>query len=219
MNFDALIFDIDGTLWDSCEAVRQSWQLSLRRRYGCFGSPDLEQVRSIMGLGPDEIAAKLFSRFGSRAREVFDALSEDECAYLAAHGAALYPGVEEGLRDLARTRRLFLVSNCQKGYAEAFLAACGFEALFEAHLCAGETGLDKVGNLRRLLREYAPGRAVYIGDTLWDERAAREAGLPFLHAAYGFGTAERPDAAAASFAELPRALAMLEKEDEPCPIP
>ena len=93
MKYDALIFDIDGTLWDSCEAVRRSWQQSLRRRYGCFGSPDLSQVRSIMGLGPDEIAQKLFSRFGEHAREVFDALSEDECAYLAEHGAELYPGV------------------------------------------------------------------------------------------------------------------------------
>ena len=70
MKYDALIFDIDGTLWDSCEAVRRSWRQSLRRRYGCFGSPDLSQVRSIMGLGPDEIAQKLFSRFGARAREV-----------------------------------------------------------------------------------------------------------------------------------------------------
>ncbi len=219
MRFDALIFDIDGTLWDSCEAVRKSWRLSLRRRYGCFGSPDLAQVRSIMGLGPDEIAQKLFGRFGARAREVFDALAEDECAYLAAHGAALYPGVAEGLRELSRTRRLFLVSNCQKGYAEAFLAACGFEGLFEARLCAGDTGLDKSGNLKKLLRGYAPERAVFIGDTALDERAAREAGLPFIHAAYGFGAAERPDAAVSSFAELPAALAMLEKEDASCPKP
>lgn len=212
MKFDAIIFDIDGTLWDSCEAVRQSWQLSLRRRYGCFGSPDLSQVRSIMGLTPDEIAVRLFSRFGSRAREVFDALSEDECAFLAAHGAAVYPGVPEGLRALAAARRLFLVSNCQAGYIEAFLASNAMEKLFDAHLCAGVTGLDKAGNLKKLMREHALLSAVYVGDTRSDERAAREAGCAFIHAAYGFGDAERPDAVLPSFDRLPGILETLEKE-------
>ena len=204
MKEPSLIFDIDGTLWDSCEAVRKSWQLSLRRRYGCFGSPSLEQVRSIMGLTPDEIAAKLFSRFGSHAREVFDALSEDECAYLSAHGAALYPGAGEALETLAQSgRRLFLVSNCQRGYIESFLESSGFSALFEAHLCAGETGLSKGENLFRLISERALGRTVYVGDTLSDERAAREAGCAFIHAAYGFGSAELPDASIRSLSELP----------------
>ena len=213
MKFDGIVLDIDGTLWDSCEAVRLSWQESLRRRYGCFGSPDLSQVRSIMGLGPDEIARKLFSRFGDRAREVFDALSVDECAYLSEHGAELYPGVIETLRALASERRLFIVSNCQEGYIEAFLHACGVEELFEDCLCAGVTGLDKGGNLRRLMREHGLTRAAFVGDTAGDESAARSCGCAFVHAAYGFGAAESPDATLASFAELPAVLEKLEEED------
>lgn len=218
MKFDALIFDIDGTLWDSCEAVRQSWQLSLRKHYGCFGSPDLAQVRSIMGMGPDEIARTLFSRFGTHAREVFDTISEDECAYLAAHGADVYPGVPEGLRALAPARRLFLVSNCQRGYIEAFLASNAMEDLFEDCLSTGRTGLGKTDNLKKLMREHALSRAVFIGDTGSDERAAREAGCAFIHATYGFGQAESPDAVLRSFAELPAILEKLEKEDVTCPI-
>lgn len=212
MKYDALIFDIDGTLWDSCEGVRQSWQLSLRRRYGCFGSPSLEQVRSIMGLTPDEIAEKLFSRFGSRAREVFDALSEDECAYLAEHGGDVYPGVCETLRALAAERRLFIVSNCQAGYIEAFTASNGLEDLFEAHRCAGVTGLGKEENLRRLMQDCSLKTAAFIGDTTGDERAAREAGCTFIHAAYGFGSADAPDAVLQRFDELPQILRILEEE-------
>ncbi|MBR0041009.1 MAG: HAD family hydrolase [Oscillospiraceae bacterium] len=212
MVFDGIIFDIDGTLWDSCEAVRASWQESLRWRFGCFGSPDLAQVRSIMGLGPDEIAQKLFSRFGAHAREVFAALSVDECAWLSAHGAELYPAVIETLRALARERRLFLVSNCQDGYIDAFLHANAAEDLFEDCLCAGVTGLDKSGNLQRLKRERGLAHAVFIGDTAGDERAARESGCVFIHASYGFGEAEAPDAVLGSFAALPALLTQLEKE-------
>ncbi len=217
MKFDAVIFDIDGTLWDSCEGVRQSCQESLRRLYGSNDAPDLSQVRSIMGLGPDEIARKLFSRFGTRAREVFDTISEDECAWLAAHGADVYPGVLDTLRALAQTRRLFLVSNCQRGYLEAFLAANALEGLFEDGLSTGITGLAKPDNLKKMKREHALSRAVFVGDTRSDEHAAREAGCAFIHAAYGFGQAESPDAVLRGFAELPELLEKLEKEAETCP--
>ena len=217
MRFDAVIFDIDGTLWDSCEGVQQSWQESLLRHYGSDDAPDLSQVRSIMGLGPDEIALKLFSRFGTRAREVFDTISEDECAWLAVHGADVYPGVLEGLRALAQTRRLFLVSNCQRGYLEAFLAANALEGLFEDGLSTGITGLAKPDNLKKMKREHALSRAVFVGDTRSDENAAREASCSFIHAAYGFGKTESPDAVLRSFAELPAVLETLEKEDETCP--
>ena len=45
-------------------------------------------------------------------------------------------------------------------------------------------------------------RPVYVGDTHMDERSARQAGCAFIHAAYGFGDAEAPDAAAQSPAEI-----------------
>lgn len=212
MKLDALIFDIDGTLWDSCEAVRASWQLSLRKRYGCFGSPDLAQVRSIMGMTPDEIAQKLFSRFGGRAREVFDALSEDECGYLAVHGAALYPGVAETLPLLAARLPLYLVSNCQRGYIEALFASTGFGRHFTDTRCAGVTGLGKADNLRALMADRGIGNAVFVGDTVGDERAAREAGCRFVHAAYGFGAAEAPDAVIERFDLLPRLLERWEED-------
>ena len=210
MRFDGIIFDIDGTLWDSCEAVCESWRSSLLRRRGCADAPGIAAVRSIMGMTPDEISERLFGRFGARAREVFDELSEDECAYLAAHGASVYPGAEETLRALSKEYPLFIVSNCQRGYIEAFLASCGFGGCFSGRLCAGETGLGKAENLAALISAHALKRALFIGDTRGDEAAARSAGCAFIHAAWGFGDAEAPDAAAGSFFELPGEIRKLE---------
>ncbi len=202
MREPALIFDIDGTLWDSCEAVHESWRIALAREYGCSEVPSLEQIRSIMGLTPDEVAPRLFPSFGARAREVFDVLSEEECVYLSVHGARLYPGVGETLRALSERCRLFIVSNCQKGYIESLFASTGFAPLFEGWLSAGITGFGKSDNLRLLMRRHALERAIFVGDTRGDETAAREAGCVFVHAAYGFGTAESPDAVISSFGEL-----------------
>ena len=46
-------------------------------------------------------------------------------------------------------------------------------------------------------------KPVYIGDTRRDEEAARIAGIPFIHARYGFGDAERPEGMINDIAELP----------------
>ena len=48
--------------------------------------------------------------------------------------------------------------------------------------------------------------AVYVGDTAGDEAAARGAGIGFIHASYGFGRAEAPDAVLRRFTELPNVL-------------
>ena len=210
MRFDGLLFDIDGTLWDSCAAVCDSWRSSLLRRYSRTDSPDILQVRSIMGMTPDKISAKLFGDFGDRAREVFDVLSADECGYLASHGADIYAGVEDTLRDLAGEYRLFIVSNCQVGYIEAFLQATGLGNCFEDYLCAGSTGLGKSENICSLMRRRALGRALYVGDTLADELAARDAQCAFIYAAYGFGAAAAPDAVIHRFGELPAVIKGLE---------
>jgi phosphoglycolate phosphatase len=55
-------------------------------------------------------------------------------------------------------------------------------------------------------------KAVYVGDTAGDEKAARDAGCSFIHAAYGFGQAEAPDAAAQSPAELEVLIHGMEEE-------
>ena len=51
--------------------------------------------------------------------------------------------------------------------------------------------------------------AIYIGDTVGDEKATRDAGLPFVFASYGFGQAKDPDAIAASFEELPKVISRI----------
>ena len=207
---DGILFDLDGTLWDSCRVVSESWGETLRRRFGIADGPDAEAVKGIMGMTAAEITAALFSRFGARAEEICLACIHGENDYIAVHGGDVYPGVPEMLAALSERLPLFIVSNCLDGYIECFLTSSGLASRFRDWACEGSTGLKKAGNIRRIAEKHGLLCPVYVGDTITDERSAREAGCRFVHAAYGFGKSEAPDAVIHTPAALPAALAEME---------
>lgn len=197
----AVLFDLDGTLWDSTPQITASWDLALAPHGICL---TLEQVRGIMGKTADEIAAVLFPNASPRRqKELFDACSAAELAYLGTHSGTVYPRLEETLRALSGEYTLGIVSNCQEGYIETFLACTGLGSYFSDLECAGRTGLSKGENIRLVLERGGLAPAVYVGDTQSDLAAANAAGVPFIHAAYGFGRVDPALPAIHAPAELP----------------
>ena len=118
------------------------------------------------------------------------------------HGGTLYPRLEETLKILSKDHRLCIVSNCQKGYIEAFLAAHRLEQYFCDHQCFGDTGLSKGENNKLVIRRNGFQATVYVGDTQGDRQSAMDAGIPFVYAAYGFGTVTDYQAKVEQFSEL-----------------
>ena len=92
------------------------------------------------------------------------------------------------LHELAKEYVLGVVSNCQEGYIEIYLDQCGFPELFCDFESAGHTGISKGENIRLVMARQGITDCVYVGDTQGDCDAAKMAGIPFIHAAYGFGT-------------------------------
>lgn len=203
MTTDGILFDLDGTLWDSSRAVAESWGATLRRLDPAAKAPGTEDVRGIMGMTARQIAETLFSHFGEKADSVCLQCIHEENAYLAVHGGELYPGLAETLAALSPHFPLFIVSNCQDGYIQCFLESSGLGAYFRDFACEGSTGLDKAGNIALLCTRHGLKRPVYVGDTRNDEKSARAAGCAFVHAACGFGSAEAPDAVIGALSELP----------------
>lgn len=209
--FDGILFDLDGTLWDATVSICEVWNRVLSRHGEVKRPPvTVSEVRATMGLLLPDIARKILPGETDATRS---ALLEEHCALetadLSEHGGLLYPAVEETLAALGRQSKLFVVSNCQDGYIQCFFAGHGLEHYFSGFECAGHTGLPKSGNIALVAREYGLERPVYVGDTALDCSSAREAGVPFLHAAYGFGPALPGEQAVASFAEIPAALAAM----------
>lgn len=192
----AMIFDLDGTLWDSTEAAAKIWSDVAAKYPEVKDTITAEKLKSLYGLPLEDIAERLFVSVPKEtAIRVMEECVQVQCPILAKGGAALIGDVAETFRRLRERYRIFIVSNCQSGYIEAFLEANGMEELVDDFTCPGETGKLKADNIRLICeRNGVPvSKVVYIGDTVSDETAARAAGVPFVFAAYGFGTAQQPD--------------------------
>ena len=194
MKIDSLIFDLDGTLWDSSEGIVATWALVLEHYPEIHKKVTAEELASNFGLPLDQIARNMFPEQTEALRmRLMDECCEQENIYLAEHGGLLYPKLEETLQKLSEKYRLFIVSNCQAGYIEVFLQSSHLGKYFEGHLCPGDTGNAKADNIAQIIRDYHLESPVYVGDTDGDFRASHEAGIPFVFASYGFGQVSSPD--------------------------
>ncbi|MBQ7063958.1 MAG: HAD family hydrolase [Firmicutes bacterium] len=210
MKLQALGFDLDGTLWDSTVPVTITW----RRIFEEQGLPHLPteaDIQGIMGLSAAQIAAKLLPELDpAEGLALVERCCLEEQDTILQMGGRLYPEVPETLARLGERLPLFIVSNCEPGYIESFLTYHKLGEFFADTENLGRTGLTKAGNIRLVMRRNGWENTAYLGDTEWDQAAAVEAGVPFLHAAFGFGHAVGRVPELAAFADLPDLLTELE---------
>ena len=173
MNIDGIIFDLDGTLWDSCRIVAESWGHTLRTKYGAQRVPTAAETRSIMGLTVAQIAERLFSGYGERALEICTDCLREENAYISAHGGGTpYPGLEELFGRLSGRCGLYIVSNCIDGYIQCFLGCTGLGGYIKDFECEGVTGMKKADNIALIARRNGLKRYIYVGDTASDDQSS-----------------------------------------------
>lgn len=188
MKYDGIIFDLDGTLWDASAELTASWNAVLQKQPDVPGTLTLEDLQGVLGLGAEDLTAKLFPYLSKERRmQIFNDCAAYECDYLSVHGATLYPKLIETLETLQQEHTLYVVSNCNDGYIQSFLKAHNAGRLFRDFECIGRTGLPKSENIKRIVARNHLQNPVYVGDTQWDFDAATAAGVPFIFAAYGFG--------------------------------
>jgi len=190
---DGIIFDVDGTLWDSTDIVAYSWNKIITENTGINPHITGDGLKSLFGKTMDELTSALLPSLSKEERTRIGYLCFDhENAFLASHPGTLYPGVREVFESLSQETDLFIVSNCQSGYIEVLLQTCNLEKYIKDHLCFGETQAAKNETIRLLMKRNHLEEVVYVGDTQGDFDACQKAGVPFVLAEYGFG--DVPDA-------------------------
>lgn len=196
-----IVFDMDGTLWDSTEQIWISWK-SVLDEYGV--SLSMEKLKSLMGKTMDVIGESILPDVSKKERdEIFERCYQVENEYLRNHGGVLYPELEKTLAKLKEKYPLYIVSNCQSGYIEAFLEYHKLGQYFEDFECFGNTGKGKAENEKILAERNHLERVIYVGDIQGDYEATMEAGFEFVYAAYGFGNVEADVKKVTAFSKLP----------------
>ncbi|MBP7187592.1 MAG: HAD family hydrolase [Ruminococcus sp.] len=202
-----LIFDMDGTLWDSSAYVAAAWNEKIKELGYDLKEITKQDIMGIMGLTMDKIADILLADVPKEERyDLLDKCGENENDYLRKHGAELYPDLEKTLIRLKEKYPLYIVSNCQSGYIESFLEYYGFGKYFEDIECYGNNLKPKADNIALIAERNGLDKSWYIGDIQGDHDAAVKAGSGFIHAAYGFGTIEQDVPKIEKFSDLPELL-------------
>jgi len=184
---DAVVFDLDGTLWNSAEACLKEWNGIFEKRGLELVSLDL--FKSCIGLPLEEFHRYLFPKMNRD--DWMSLIPELRRVDLKAAESAikfLYPYVIETLHRLSFKYPLAIVSNCSRPYMNAFLDSTGLEHLFIETHCFGDHSIPKKDMLYSLKQRFSWNDPVYIGDTSWDFDAAYLSHYTFIGVSWGYGT-------------------------------
>jgi phosphoglycolate phosphatase len=196
----AIIFDFDGTLADS-------FPIALEIFYALTHIKALEQddMAHLRGMTLIQIARQLkiplyhvpFLLFRGRRfmrRRIAD--------------VTLFIGVEQVIRDLAKTHKLFILSSNSTRNIQLVLQRYGLLSSFEG-IYGGVRLLGKASKLRKIARHFGLNLATtwYVGDEVRDMEAAKAAGLQAVAVSWGYNNiavlqAEQPAASVITIEEL-----------------
>lgn len=202
LSVDGIIFDVDGTLWDSTPPVAYAWNKILEKE-GLPGNLTADQLKKEFGKPLSEIGADLLPALEKEWRERILAhwiKAENEIIYV--RKPVIYAHLEETLQYLSAKYPLFVVSNAEKGYIESLYEITGIGKYFKGHLCHEDTGRPKGYNIRLLADRFHLQQPIYVGDTAMDQEACIQAKVLFAHAAYGFGTVTDCDISLSKVSDL-----------------
>lgn len=198
---DALIFDMDGTLWDAVDTYAEIWNMAFERE-NIERRITRADLLALIGTPIDDIMRHFVP--AERVEHLLKTIAELVITELPRLGGKLYEGVQEGVAELSKHYKLFMLSNCDELELPIFVRYAGIESYITDTIAYGNTRLRKAENMRLLAEKYHLQHPVYVGDTDGDCREAHRAGVPFVWMSYGFGTTDNAQLQFDTFADMTR---------------
>lgn len=193
-SFDSVIFDLDGTLWNTVDSCVKILAEVKERHKEITKDITAESVISCMGMPFEKIVENYYGYIEKDKAIIFaQEAFQNNIKNLLENGGTPYPNLENTIKKLSKKYKLCIVSNCVEGYIESFLKTSNLKAYFYDYESNGRTKLSKGENIKLVIKRNHFNNAIYVGDTASDEEAANYANIPFVWASYGFGKAEKYD--------------------------
>lgn len=185
-NYQAIIFDWDGTVMDSTYSITHSIQLASEDMG--LPVPSREKASWIIGLSIENGLYKIFPQLDEKSLPEFVARYRHHY-FQRDHDLQLFEGMTELLDELKGQGVLLSVATgkSRKGLVRA-LEVSGLGNFFDATRCAEETrSKPDPQMLHELMWEldFSPDEALMVGDTTHDIEMAHRAQMDGLAVTYG----------------------------------
>lgn len=186
---EALIFDIDGTLFQTESVLDNAYYQTFHDLKGLYDAeiPSIEKMYACIGMTAEELWADL----APDASEEFKKIAGERMLELEMDGlkkglGKLYPTTYETLDNLQRNGyRLFVASNGEEDYVKSVVKYTGIEHLFEEVYTAGEyKTVSKIDLVKLILNNHNVTSAWMIGDRFSDIEAGIKNGLTAIGCDY-----------------------------------
>lgn len=198
-----IIFDLDGTLWNTEKTCLKAAQ-EIVKKYDELQDITLDMVRKGMGLSEIDNARNYMPYLDDdKALYYLRLIDSTNRKYIENEGAMVYTGVVDTIKKLCKNYRLGIVTNSTTSYAENFFKVSGLKEYFFDYMGAASYSLTKGETIKAMIQKDNGVNSFYVGDIEKDMISAKEAGVNFIHAKYGFGTKLNTKYSINDISELP----------------
>ena len=184
-----IIFDLDGTLWDTVKTTYKAANDIAKENN--LKEVTVETVINGMGKVKEYNAKNYYPEVElDKGLKLLDQSSDKNTYYLKRKEAIIYPDVEKTLQELSKKYDLYIVSNCfDNDYINTFKSY--LDVIFKDFVATGTLNINKAEGIKLIIKRNNLDKAIYVGDTILDYDSSKEANIPFIYAKYGFGNIDK----------------------------
>ena len=184
-----ILFDLDGTLIDSTEAILESFHTACKRLG--FPSPKDEQIKRLIGYPLDY----MFAHVGVGHERVWDfvAAYKEHYRLISRQKTVLLPKAREAVEEAAGFARLGIVTTKTGRYSKELMEHFGLLHYFEVLVGREDVENPKphpepILNAIEMMQPAKSEKIVMIGDTKLDMACAKAADIEAVGVLGGYGT-------------------------------